>query len=257
MEAPMGKNTQTSNLKPMDFLALERKRAQWVNQTPGNLKGYDCPDCLNRGYFAVIHDDGCRTNRPCRCMAIRASWNRLRKSGLEDLVSQYSFDAWQVREPWQQVVLDRAKAYVEEPEGWLVLSGRPGTGKSHICTAAACGLIEKGMGTRYMLWRDVSVQAKAVVNDDEAYARIVEPLKRAEVLYIDDFFKGGASKGDCNLAFELINARYADRRKLTILSTEKTIQQILEIDEAIGSRIYERSKGNYLDLSKGKNWRLG
>lgn len=256
MGTPAEKSMQISNPKPMDFLALERKRVQWINQTPGGLDEYDCPDCLNRGYIAVLHDNGCRANRPCRCMAIRASRKRLRKSGLEDLVARYSFDAWKVREKWQRFALDLAHAYVDNPEGWLVLAGRPGTGKSHLCTAVTCELIQKGMDAQYMLWRDVSVQAKAVVNDDVSYAQIVEPLKRADVLYIDDFFKGDPTKADCNLAFELINARYMDQSKVTIISTEKTAAQIMGIDEAIGSRIYERSKGSYLDLSKAKNWRL-
>lgn len=116
------------------------------------------------------------------------------------------------------------------------------------------------MDTRYMLWRDVSVQAKAVVNDEEAYSKIVEPLKRVTVLYIDDLFKTGRGQaptvGDVNLAFEILNARYNDSRKITIISTELPMEELLNIDEAVGGRIYERSKGNYLDFCGRENWRL-
>lgn len=111
-----------------------------------------------------------------------------------------------------------------------------------------------------MLWRDVSTQAKAVVNDEAEYRRIVTPLKRVKVLYIDDLFKTGKGQnpttGDVNLAFEILNARYNDTSKITLLSSELTMPLILNIDEAVGSRIYERSKHWYFDLTGKQNWRL-
>ncbi len=113
---------------------------------------------------------------------------------------------------------------------------------------------------QYVLWRDMSVRAKAVVTDDEEYNRITEPLKRVKVLYIDDLFKTKdgtpVSPADVNLAFEILNYRYNDTGKITIISTEKTMDQLLEIDEAVGSRIYERSKEHWLNFCGKQNWRL-
>ena len=75
-----------------------------------------------------------------------------------------------------------------------------------------------------------------------------------------DFLKTGKGQepttGDVNLAFELINARYADPTKLTIISSELPVAEIVDIDEAVGSRIYERSKAHYADLSGRQNWRM-
>ena len=129
--------------------------------------------------------------------------------------------------------------------------------------------MKQGLETRYMLWRDVSVRAKAVVNDEEAYQNVVNPLKKVPVLYIDDFLKTGKTRdrsgrrvltdptvGDVNLAFEIVNARYNDSRLLTIFSSELSIQDILDIDEALGSRIIQRSKGRIFNLSDKTNWRL-
>ena len=111
-----------------------------------------------------------------------------------------------------------------------------------------------------MLWRDVSAKAKAVVNDAEEYGRIVDKLKTVSVLYIDDLFKVGKGEkptvGDVNLAFEIINFRYADPAKVTVISSERTIGDILSIDEATGSRIYERTKDFYIPLTDAENWRM-
>ena len=248
----------TSSLPTSDERRRERMAA--ANSTPGALVGYDCPECGNRGFTLRIDERGCTTAVECRCMVRRRNERQIARSGLSELVKRYTFDAWQVKEPWQHKARELAQAYAAAPSGWFVAAGSVGTGKSHLCTAICERLMGMGLAVRYMLWRDVSVQAKAVVNDEEEYSRIVDPLKRVKVLYIDDLFKTGKGQaptvGDVNLAFELLNARYNDSDKITIISTERSVEELLDIDEAVGSRIYERSKGNYLDLRGRENWRL-
>ena len=243
-----------------DFLELARRRAELANMEPGNLTGYNCPNCLNRGFFHRVDDLGRRSVEDCACMIRRRNECRIRASGLGEMLERYTFPAWITNAKWRENAKAAAMRYAEKPSGWFVAAGASGTGKSHLCTAICGQLMERGMDTRYMLWRDVSVQAKAVVNDDEAYSRIVEPLKRVPVLYIDDLFKTGKGQapttGDVNLAFEILNARYNDSRKVTVISTELPMEKLLDIDEAVGGRIYERSKGNYLDFRGRENWRL-
>ena len=67
------------------------------------------------------------------------------------------------------------------------------------------------------------------------------------------------SPADLNLAFEIINHRYVNRELVTIFSSEKSIDEIMDLDEAVGSRIYQRTKGNYLYISPDskKNYRMG
>jgi len=234
--------------------------AELSNRQPGSLTGLDCPLCLNRGYSIVVNSQGNRVAKDCSCMKQRRTLKYLEKSGLAKVLNIYTFDTWQVKEQWQLHFLTVAKDFAERPKGWFCVTGRPGTGKTHLCTAICGELLQKGMEVRYLLWRDYSTQAKAVVNDQDAYLELMEPYKRVKVLYLDDLFKTGKGQepttADCNLAFELLNARYADPDKLTIISSERTMGNLLDIDEAIGSRIYERSKDHYVDTSGRKNWRM-
>lgn len=261
-------------LSTEEYIERTRRRVALDNQTPGNLTGYDCPQCLNRGKFYSLVENGPGAGeirvRECSCMARRRAEVFTEKSGLSELLKRYTLENWQCREQWQANLRRAVEEYAQKREGWLYISGRPGTGKTHICTALCDLLLKQGLSTRYMLWRDVSVRAKAVVNDEDAYQEIVRPLKRATVLYIDDFFKMGKTRdrsgqriaadptvGDVNLAFEIINARYNDSRLLTIFSSEMRLNpEILDIDEGLGSRIAQRTSGRNFDLSDKRNWRL-
>ncbi|MBE6908555.1 MAG: hypothetical protein E7474_02960 [Ruminococcaceae bacterium] len=232
---------------------------KWFS-TLGNLTGYDCPKCLNRGIMWGVRENDEVYTCECECMVQRRNLERLKRSGLEDAVKRYTFDSWKTPDRWQEKAKTLAQQYARERQGWFITYGHVGSGKTHLCTAICAELLNVGMDTLYMLWRDVAVQAKAAIMDDEAYTKIVSPLKRVKVLYIDDLFKVGKGKppteGDVNLAFEIINNRYNDSSKLTIISTELSMEDLLDIDEAVGSRIYERSKGFRLSFEKKPNWRL-
>ena len=76
-------------------------------------------------------------------------------------------------------------------------------------------------------------------------------LKKTEVLYIDDFLKGGDTDADIRLAYEILNSRYNDRGLRTILSSEMTPEKLLRRDEALGGRIYERARGYVLQAPQG------
>ena len=246
-----------------EWLEYEQRRAERANQDVGNLNerdGYDCPLCRNRGYFHRVRADSSTYVEECSCMPIRRNRLRLRESGLEDMAGRQTFDSWQCDEAWQEEAKTKAQDYADHPDGWFLACGPCGTGKTHLCTAICAELMAQGTEVRYVLWREFAPQAKAAVNDQYEYSRLVTPLKEVPVLYIDDLFKTGKGQepttGDVNLAFELMNSRYNDSSKVTIISTERSVSELIEIDEAVGSRIYERSKGHSYNFDGKKNWRL-
>lgn len=226
--------------------------------TNNNLSSYgldnvDCDICQNRGY--ILFDDAERglTARECACMASRRSLRRIKNSNMEDALSRYSFDSYEETDKETNRVKKKALEFTENP-AWFFIGGRSGSGKTHICTAICGELIRKGYDVRYELWRDLTTTLKPIVNDPE-YAEKLKRLSAVPVLYIDDLFKGNVTGADLNLAFQLINARYNDRRLITILSSELTLSEIIEHDEALGGRIYERARGFVL-AAPNRNRRL-
>ena len=80
------------------------------------------------------------------------------------------------------------------------------------------------------------------MDDKERKEETINELIKVDVLYLDDLLKGNAapSDADIRLLFEIINGRYLGSRKITIISSELTLKELMSIDEAIAGRIAER-----------------
>lgn len=218
-----------------------------------DLGGVDCPICHNTGML-LYRKNGREYAKECECMNKRRFLKRIRSSGIEDMLTRYTFETYVADDTQRQKIKEIAEAYCEADSGWLFIAGKSGSGKTHICTAVCSRFIERGVDVYYMAWRDESRQLKAMMNTEELNERL-DRLKKVKILYIDDFLKGGCNDADIRLAFEIINARYNDTRLRTIISTEASIETIIGIDEAMGSRIKERSKG-FVCRAPKENWRL-
>ena len=251
--------------QPFDPVAYGKMKADSYNQMAGDLTGLDCKKCQNRGNFAYTKEDGNVTFSECECMKARRSIWKMEKSGLKNVIKEMTFERFMVTESWQENIKTRAMAYADRMEGWLLFCGQVGSGKSHLCTAVCRHRLLKGDAVRYMPWRDDIAKLKALSLDNENRERYISDLKTAQILYIDDLFKTGrAADGssnptgaDISIAFEIINYRYINHLP-TIVSTEKTPQELLAIDEATASRIIERAKANTLNISRkdNRNYRL-
>ncbi|OHE41501.1 MAG: hypothetical protein A2Y16_05525 [Tenericutes bacterium GWF2_57_13] len=212
------------------------------NDSDGDLNedGISCEKCKNKGYIMTIID-GYKTLEPCTCMAGRKSRKLIKKSGIEKLLSLYTFETYKCEFKWQYDIKTQAFRFVDQVflSKWFYVGGQSGSGKTHICTAILSRLIDKGIEVRYMLWRDDIAKIKAVSFGDGS-VELMNTWKTIQVLYIDDFFKSDTkpSPTDVNIAFEILNYRYNNKMP-TLISSEYTVDVILSIDEAIGSRIVQ------------------
>lgn len=253
---------QIKNNTELSYNEFLEKLSRDYNQMTGNLTDYDCPICKNKGNISVIVN-GDEVIRECKCMSIRNSLRRIEKSGVSDLLKEYTFDNYVVSEKWQDYIKEMAMKYVNDnKKKWLYIGGQVGCGKTHLCTAIVGELLKKGKSAIYMPWKDDIVPLKAMVMDDEKYVKTISPLKKIDVLYIDDLFKTEKGKppttADINVAFEILNYRYNNPKLITLISSERLMSDIIDIDEAVGSRIYQRTKDYCLNIGydRSKNYRL-
>lgn len=271
MQEILAKLNIAMSSEPMSAKDYEQFKVDGLNNTVGDRDkedGYDCTECRNKGYVAkVVEHNGTYSHcfADCKCIPIRNSIMRMMRSGLKDIIKDYTFDKFIDSEPWQKSIKSAAMDYANNPEGWFYMGGQVGAGKTHLCTAICREFLLSGRKVLYMLWRDEIVKLKANVNDAEEYGKLIDKYKTADVLYIDDLFKTGKAAdnsaqkptpADINAAFEIINYRYNNPALLTIISSELSEDELLDIDEAVGSRIYERAKAITIGKDRARNYRI-
>lgn len=240
------------------------------NATKGDLDifdGYNCTLCHNKGHYMYLLD-GYQYSKQCKCMEVRKTIRNMERSGLKNIIRDYTLDKYETEEEWQKNIKAKAIKYLEDnTHNWWFINGQSGSGKTHICTAICREYLLKGETVKYMLWKEESTVLKACVNDYEIYEKKMNKLKNAEILYIDDFMKPIKTKegkiappttADVNLAFELIDFR-KNANLRTIISSERNLIELLGIDEATAGRIVEKSTKEYI-LNLGndskRNYRL-
>lgn len=263
-------NVPVIDTKTLSAEEYEQKKVDLYNASKGNLAeidGYNCTVCKNKGDIQYIKD-GYTYTKLCECMNTRKAIANMKKSGLENVIREYTLDKFAITENWQKEIKEKASVYLEDEDpNWFFIGGNPGSGKTHICTAICREYLLKGEAVKYMLWKEESTLLKAVINDPNVYTSRIEKLKQVDILYIDDFLKPIKNKdgdivppttADVNLAFEILDYR-KNANLRTIISSERFIGEIIDIDEALGSRIVEKTKKKYISIikrDKSRNYRI-
>lgn len=145
----------------------------------------------------------------------------------------------------------------EKRRNSIMLCGQVGSGKSHLTIALAINFLKRKIDVMYMPYRDVITKIKQNMIDEEYYRRSISKYQTCEILLIDDLFKGKVNESDINIIFEIINYRYLNFMPV-IVSSEFSVDKLLDFDEGVGSRIYEMCKDYIVEVEKTvlNNYRL-
>ena len=202
--------------------------------------------------------------RRCECVEKEFVKEKWIKAGINPSMSNLKFSTFKVWNETSESLRIIGTSYLKSfkeikgnKQNSLLLCGQVGSGKTHISIGVALNLLNIGVKVMYFGFRDVVTGLKQNMLDQEYYKQNISIYQNAEVLLIDDLFKGKISEADKNIIFEILNYRYLNNLPI-IVSSELTVQDILNIDEAIGSRIYEMCKDYTLEITKdiNNNFRL-
>lgn len=244
--------------KQLDITDLKIKNGEYIPPK------YICTLCEDTGVVENLADtkDNYKRYEHCKCKIKKWNLERLANSGL-GYTSNLTFEKFKTKTPMQKFIFTKAEEFIQQTDkSMFFIGGQVGSGKTHLCTAICMHYIDNSKQVKYKTYTDLIRLLKSNVMDVEEYSSIMQPLKDTKILYIDDLFKAQVGKqptpADVEHIFNLINFRYADPSLITIISSEKSLSQIIAIDEAIGSRIFERSGQFKLEvtLHTDNNYRL-
>ena len=241
-------NGQKKNLTPstQTYKCEECKDTLWI---PGENGMIRC-QCFERDRIKRLWEKaGLNPEHQTRTVETFQEWNRTSKLA-KRVAIEYIKDFENIQNNRQNSV-----AFI----------GQVGSGKTHLSISIALNLLERGIGTVYMPYRDEIMKLKQNMMDEVVYQRSIDTFKKAKVLLIDDLFKGDFNRfqgketmneSSVRIVFEIINYRYLNNLPI-IISCEYNADKLLDADEAVGSRIIEMTK-NYLVEIEGRenNYRL-
>ncbi|WP_331489736.1 ATP-binding protein [Tepidibacter hydrothermalis] len=212
---------------------------------------YDCPKCKDR---EMIYDPKLDAMEYCQCRERKQYERILKNSGISEAFREKTLKNYKATNELTAKAKKKAVNYIAnfDKQSSIALLGQVGAGKTHLSIAIANALMSKNIGVLYMQYRDFITQIKQNMIDEYYYQREISKYKNATVLLIDDLFKGKVTESDINIMFELINYRYLKGAPI-IVSSEYTSDNLLNIDEAIGSRIIEMCESKIIEFV-GKNF---
>ena len=135
--------------------------------------------------------------------------------------------------------VDDARSFGDAPDGWLVLSGASGCGKTHIAAAIVNRLLERGEPALFVVVPDLLDHLRAAYQPgaDVAYDELFERVRNTPVLVLDDLGTQAPTPWAQEKLFQLINHRF-NTRLPTVVTTNLLPEQI---DERLRTRLTDAS----------------
>ena len=220
----------------------------------------DCPHCHGLGYVRVEaplgHPDFGRLEVcVCRQSGVRA---RIRErlfslSHLQEL-RHLTFETFNPKGrvgfgQQQQQSLERAfeqsRAFARSLDGWLLLSGGYGVGKTHLAAAIANECVELGVPTLFLTVPDL-LDSLRFAYDSQAtsFEAHFDRVRQAPLLILDDFGTHYATEWAQEKLFQILNYRYINHLPL-VVTTNLLLD---ELEGRISSRLSDPELVRHLRL---------
>lgn len=131
-----------------------------------------------------------------------------------------------------------ARAYADDPRGWLVITGPSGCGKTHLAAAIANHCLKKGIPVFWTIVPDLLDHLRATFgpSSDVTYDDLFERVRNAPLLVLDDLGTHSSTPWAEEKLFQVLNHRFNAQ-----LPTIVTAISLEDLDHRLQTRL--RSPG--------------
>jgi DNA replication protein DnaC len=201
----------------------------------------DCPFCSGAGYLRhdlpIGHPNFGRLEI-CTCrnaMVSQQVRQRLFSLSRLDELSGLTFDTFQPRgriglgemhSHSLELSFNRARQYAGNLQGWLLIMGGYGCGKTHLAAAIANFAVGMGVPTLFLTVPDLLDTLRFAYDaENVTFEQRFEEIRSASLLVLDDFGTHNATEWAQEKLFQIINYRYINHLPL-VVTTNLALDQI-------------------------------
>jgi DNA replication protein DnaC len=223
---------------------------------------WQCEICHDAGYYILeVPVDHPQFGRPQKCSCRRArdearKADDLRKLSNLHLMSHLTFDNFDATVPGVEQAFHAAREFARNPDGWLLLRGSIGSGKTHLAVATALDMIERYESpVLFMVVPDLLDHLRSTFDPAKSvgYDERFEQVKTASILILDDLGTENATPWAREKLFQIFNYRYNEQLPI-IVTTNADLRPgsgrtspAGTIDERIRSRLLDQ-RNTYAEL---------
>jgi DNA replication protein DnaC len=220
------------------------------NASPPDLPGDpDCPICGGLGYlrvdlpvghphFGQVQVCSCRRGQVSQKIHQRlfalSHLDELRHLTFENFNPRGRVGLWPMQAASLEQAYNHAHQFAQSLNGWLLLQGGYGCGKTHLAAAVANFAVELGVPTLFITVPDLLDSLRfSYRNTETGFEERFEEIRQAPLLILDDFGTQNATPWAQEKLFQIINYRYINRLPM-VITTNLTLS---EIEGRIRSRL--------------------
>jgi DNA replication protein DnaC len=172
--------------------------------------------------------------------SLEYAWGR--EFELQKTMTFANFDWRRVNLPPEQrenleQVYRTALDFAKSPEGWLVLQGVTGCGKTHLAAAIVNYRYQANKPAKFVVVPEFLDHLRSTFSPESkvSYDQLFESVKNAPLLILDDFGEQSTTPWAQEKLYQVINYRY-NARLATVITTRCAIE---ELDSPVGSRLID------------------
>ena len=159
----------------------------------GEVFAIDCPNCRQE----VVSEKMTRANLPKRYLSVRFTNSKMPSPEYEKSCRSLSY-------------------WCQSPEGFVTISGPPGSGKTHMLACMAAQMIDSGLDARYLSLIDLFDDERRRIGKQPV--RDLYLLESAPILLVDELGAGIGTEFEKDVIHRLVARRYDDMRP-TVFAT--------------------------------------
>lgn len=196
----------------------------WLNEKFSPQYG-DCPKCVAERKEILVNE----------------AW---RKTGVPQATRHATFENFETRDldpvmaAKRREALARTRKQVARGNGFIIMVGKYGTGKTHL----ACAAMRAMGGGQFVTQADMIGALRQTYADNSGQDEMVDKYRNAKVFVLDELTSEVYGKDIAAFLYRILSHRH-DNGRLTIITSNEQLDTVLEI---LGGRLADRIRQSYV-----------